>query len=135
MFIKYCVFSEFLKIFWTLYSLGVSVCTHTRQVENHRCSRAGRVKKNHNILRKKSIFYEHPVVFNFWCAAKRIVWEKTPTDRRTYTCNIKRSPKFDSLKCNIIPLIFYQPGRNLSSLHRYLIFLSSLSQFHLSENN
>ena len=52
-FIKYCVFSEFLEIFWTLYSLGVSVCTHTRQVENQRCSRTGRVQKNHKILRKK----------------------------------------------------------------------------------
>ena len=50
-FIKYCVFSEFLKIFWTLFSLGVSVCTHTRQVEHQRCSRTGRVQKNHKILR------------------------------------------------------------------------------------
>ena len=41
-FIKYCVFS---KIFRTLFSLGVSVCTHTRQVENQRCSRTGGVKK------------------------------------------------------------------------------------------
>ena len=61
-FIKYCVFFEFIKIFWTLYSLGVSVYTPTRQVENHRCSRAGRVQKNHKILRKKNtIFNEHPV--------------------------------------------------------------------------
>ena len=28
-FIKYCVFSDFLKIFRTLFSLGVSVCIHT----------------------------------------------------------------------------------------------------------
>ena len=32
----------------------VSVCTHTRQVEPHqRCSRTGRVQKNHKILKKK----------------------------------------------------------------------------------
>ena len=52
-FIKYCVFSELFKIFRTLFSLGVSDCTHTRQVENQRCSRTGRVQKNHEILRKK----------------------------------------------------------------------------------
>ena len=33
-FIEYCVFSELFKIFQTLFSLGVSVCSHTRQVEN-----------------------------------------------------------------------------------------------------
>ena len=37
----------------SLFSLGVSVCTHTRQVEHQRWSRTGRVQKNHNILRKK----------------------------------------------------------------------------------
>ena len=31
---------------FSLFSLGVSVCTHTRQVENQRCSRTGRVQKN-----------------------------------------------------------------------------------------
>ena len=31
----------------SLFSLGVSVCTHTRQVENQRCNRTGRVQKNH----------------------------------------------------------------------------------------
>ena len=52
-FIKYCVFSEFFRIFRTLPSLGVSLCTQSRQVENQRCCRTGRVKKNHKILRKK----------------------------------------------------------------------------------
>ena len=55
-FIKYCVFSEFLKIFRSLFLLGVSVCTHTRQVENPRCSRIGRVQKSHKILRKNYNF-------------------------------------------------------------------------------
>ena len=55
MFIKYCVFSELLKILRTLFSLGVSVCTHTRQVEHQRCSRTGRVQKNHNIWRKRPV--------------------------------------------------------------------------------
>ena len=36
----------------SLFSLGVSVCTHTRQVENQRCSRIGRFQKNHKILGK-----------------------------------------------------------------------------------
>ena len=60
-FVKYCVFSEDFKIFLSLFSLGVSVCTHTRQVEHQRCSRTFRVQKNHNILRKNTIFNEHPV--------------------------------------------------------------------------
>ena len=55
-FIKYCVFSEFLKIFRTLFSLGVSVRTHTRQVENQTAAELAELKKitkfkgkNHNI--------------------------------------------------------------------------------------
>ena len=40
-------FSEDFKIFLTLFSLSVSVFTHTRQVETQRCSRTGRVQKNH----------------------------------------------------------------------------------------
>ena len=37
------------------------MCTHTRQVEHQRCSRAGRVQKNSEILRKNAIINEHPV--------------------------------------------------------------------------
>ena len=51
-----CFFRRFKNIpnsGLSLFSLGVSVCTHTRQVENQRCSRTGRVHKNHKILRKK----------------------------------------------------------------------------------
>ena len=48
-FIKYCVFSLRLENIpdsgLSLFSLCVSVCTHTRQVEHQRCSRKGRVKK------------------------------------------------------------------------------------------
>ena len=61
-FIKYCVFFEYFKIFRTLFSLGVCVCTHTRQVEHQRYSRTCRVKKNHKCLMKNTIFNEHPVV-------------------------------------------------------------------------
>ena len=35
-----------------LFFLGVSMCTHTRQVENQRCSRTGRVQKNPNFKEK-----------------------------------------------------------------------------------
>ena len=56
-FIKYCVFFENFKIFpdsgLSLFSLAVSVCTHTRQVEHQRCSRTDRVQKNHETIRKK----------------------------------------------------------------------------------
>ena len=64
-FIKYCVFSEDIKIFpdscLPLFSLGVSVCTHARQVEHQRYSRTGRVQKILKNLRKNTIFNEHPV--------------------------------------------------------------------------
>ena len=56
-FVKYCVFSEDFKNIpdsgLSLFSLGVSVCTHTRQAEHQCCSRSGRVQKNPNILMKK----------------------------------------------------------------------------------
>ena len=65
-FIKYCVFFQrFYNIpdsGLSLFSLGVSECTHTRQVEHQRWSRTGRVQKIHNILRKITIFNGHPVV-------------------------------------------------------------------------
>ena len=54
-------FRRFQYIFRTLFSLGVSVCTHARQVEHQRCSRTGRVQKYHKILRKNTIINEHPV--------------------------------------------------------------------------
>ena len=37
----------------SLFSLGVSVCKHTRQVVHQRCSRTDRVQKNHKIFRNK----------------------------------------------------------------------------------
>ena len=40
--------------------LGVSVCTQW-QVKHQRCCRTCRVEKNNNILRKNTIFNEHPV--------------------------------------------------------------------------
>ena len=50
-----------LYVFRTLFSLDVSVCTHTSQVEHQRCSRTGRVEKIQKNLRKNTIFNEHPV--------------------------------------------------------------------------
>ena len=55
-YIKYCVFSEFLKIFRALFFFGVNVCTHTRQVEHQRCSSTGRVQKNKKKIRENTIF-------------------------------------------------------------------------------
>ena len=52
-FIKIVFFSKILKYsgLWPFsVSLSVSVCTHNRQVEHHRCSRTGR---NQKIFRKK----------------------------------------------------------------------------------
>ena len=57
-------FFEDFEIFRTLFSLGVSVCTHTRQVEHQRSSRTGRVQKNSDILRKNTIINEHPVAMD-----------------------------------------------------------------------
>ena len=61
-----CFFEDF-EIFRTLAFLcfsSVSACVHTRQVENQRGSRTGRVQKNHKILRKNTIFKEPPVFDN-----------------------------------------------------------------------
>ena len=61
-FIRYCFF-KILKYSGLLPFLcfsSVSVCTHARQVEHQRCSRTGRVKKNHKILRN-TLFIEYPV--------------------------------------------------------------------------
>ena len=35
--------------------------TQTRQVKHQHCRRTGRVQKGHKILRKNTIFNEHPV--------------------------------------------------------------------------
>ena len=61
-FIKYFFSEDFENIpdsGLSLFSLCVSVCTHNRQVEHQRCSRTGRVKKNHKILRKKTYIREN----------------------------------------------------------------------------
>ena len=66
--IKYCVFSKNLKYIpnfgFSRFPIVVSVCTQW-QVKHQRCSRTGRVQKNHNILRKNTIFNEHPVYLNY----------------------------------------------------------------------
>ena len=56
------------------------MCTHTRQVENQRCSRTCRVQKNHIILGKKNTIFNERRVYNptfrlkkkFLCAIVRI---------------------------------------------------------------
>ena len=59
--------SKDFRIFRTLaflcFPLVSVLCTHTRQVEHQRCSRTGRVQKNHKILRKNTIYNEHPVPY------------------------------------------------------------------------
>ena len=59
-----CFFRRFYNIpdsCLSLFALGVSVCTHTRQVEHQTCSRTGRVKKNHKNLRKKTQYLMNPI--------------------------------------------------------------------------
>ena len=57
------IFKIYFRLLTFLCFPSVSVCvyTHTRQVEHQRCSRTGRVQKNHQILKKSTIFNEHPV--------------------------------------------------------------------------
>ena len=59
-----CVLSKFLRYIpdssLSRFPLGISVCTQW-QVKHQRWSRTCRVQKNHNILRKNTIFNEHPV--------------------------------------------------------------------------
>ena len=78
-FIKYCVFFRRFENIpdsgLSLFSFGVSVGTHTRKVEHQRSSRTGRVRKNHNILRKKNtIFNEHPGVNQFKAKTIAFKW-------------------------------------------------------------
>ena len=74
-FIKNCVFYEDFKIFRTLafslFFLGVSVCTHARQVEHQRCSRTGRVQKIKKILRKTQ--YLMNTLYVCWLVASLLV--------------------------------------------------------------
>ena len=64
-FIKYCVFVQrfqnILNSGLSLFILGVSVCTHTRQVEHQRCRGTARVQKYFKIYGKNTIINEHPV--------------------------------------------------------------------------
>ena len=85
-FIKYCIFLKDFKIFRTLAffcfpSVSVCVHTHTRQVENQRCSRTGRVQKNHKILRKKHNIWWTPCILSL--ALPRCHWpfRKRPANR------------------------------------------------------
>ena len=84
-------FSELFKIFRTLFSLGVCVCTHSRQVENQRFSRTGRVQKNRKILRKKHIL---PVVeeYQVWIqlAAATVPWCTRELQPRKMVNNISQ---------------------------------------------
>ena len=82
-FIRYCVFSEFLKIFRTLFSLGVSVCTNTRQVEIQRCSRTGRVQKNQTKIKEKTQYLIN-TLYNiyrslFWYMISQVCDDKSAT--------------------------------------------------------
>ena len=65
-FTKYCVFSKIFKSIpdsgLSRIPLVVSVCTQW-QGKSQR-TRNFRAQKNHNILRKNTIFNEHPVVFS-----------------------------------------------------------------------
>ena len=66
MFIKYCVFSKILKYIsdsdLSRFPLGINVCKQWH-VKHQHCNRTGRVQKNQNILRKNTIFNEHPVTY------------------------------------------------------------------------
>ena len=102
-FIKYCVFFRFFKNIpdsgLSLFSL--SVCTHTWQIENQRCSKAGRVQKNHKILRKSTIFNEHPV----YPSIVRVHMAKLPMSCSS-ACfqGCTRSNRIISLETNLITI-------------------------------
>ena len=67
-------FSKDFRIFRTLVFLcfpSVSVCVHTHRSNPSACSRTGRVQKNHNILRKNTIFNEHPVLYRSCFSSKK----------------------------------------------------------------
>ena len=73
------------------------VCIHTRQVEHQRCSRTCRVQKNHNILRKNTIFYEHPV-FNLRTQSSNLKGEFTNFYQRKWKIISKKRNNFCQMK-------------------------------------
>ena len=112
MFIKYCVFSKILKyipdsglslslsrFFLGVYT-GLHAWTTKWQVEDQRCSRTGRVKKNHNILRKNTIFNEHPV-----CYFVRIIYKPKTASLTPF---ISPSVIFAALCASVVINISYQ---------------------------
>ena len=67
-FIEYCVISKILKYIpdsgLSRFPLGVSVCTQW-QVKHQRFRRTDRVQKNHNILKKNTIYVWKPFLKSF----------------------------------------------------------------------
>ena len=110
-------FSEFLKLFRTLFSLSVSVCTHTRQVEHQRCCRTDRVQKNYNNLRKNTIFNEHPVSFFL---SFSLFFTPTSSTTSTYPHNFSLS----------IKLFFSQTIYSLYFLSYYFGYCTTLLAAH-----
>ena len=75
---------------FSVFSLGVSVCKHTRQVENQRFSRTSRVQKYHNIFRKNTILNEHLVCkknLNYSSSRERTFHDSIPVKTlAAWTC-------------------------------------------------
>ena len=68
-FIKYCVLSEILKYVpdsgLYRFPLSVSVCVHNGRSNTSAAAELAELRKNHNIVRKNTIFNQHHVYKNY----------------------------------------------------------------------
>ena len=118
-----------------LFFLGVSVCTHTRQVEHQRCSRIGRVQKNHKMLRKNTIINEHPVCNSYAASTDFFAINPSVTTRIRTVSKVsslsshKWEIKLNYIKFNIIKTWYFFTRVSVfnceSDARRTWIFLSN----------
>ena len=127
MFITYCAFFEDFQYIsdyvLSLFSLGVSMCTNTRQVVHQQCSRTGRVQKNYKILKKK-----HNILWTS-CSFRSIIYIPNPLSPSAtiqgysntfkkkfclvlilYTAGSNNKQKIKSPIKFIVPILFSDPN-------------------------
>ena len=116
-----CFLRKFLNIpdsGLSLLSLLVSVCTHNRQVENLRCSRTGRVQKNHKILRKKTQY----LMNTLYILSPKDSPGRTREGPPSHSYSIWSSGKKKLIKC------FLGALREENSIKKYFPFVTTKRQ-------
>ena len=136
----------------SLLPLGVRVCRQW-QVKHQRCSRSGWVQKNHNILRKNTIFNEHPVKQK-WDIFSKILkyipdsglsrfllgvsvytqWQ-VKHQRCSRTGRVQKNYNMNTLYIVNFHYILSIADRSPWNLHNHLYFLRVLKSLNLKESS